>query len=120
MFSRILGQERAKRFLKQAMSRKKIPHAYLFTGISGVGKTRTAMALTMALNCRKPVDYEGCGQCLPCRQMANGNFPDFLFLKPEGESIRIDQIRELNRRLGFAPVSSFDTSWRILAQVRKF
>ncbi len=105
MFSRILGQERAKRFLKQAMSRKKIPHAYLFTGISGVGKTRMAMALTMALNCRKPVDYEGCGQCLPCRQMANGNFPDFLLLRPEGESIRIDQIRELNRGLGFAPVS---------------
>ena len=103
LFSQILGQERAKRFLKQAMSREKIPHAYLFTGISGVGKTSTAMALATALNCQEPVDYEGCGQCLPCRQMVSGNFPDFLIIKPEGQNIRIHQIRDLNRSFSFAP-----------------
>lgn len=104
LFSQILGQERAKRVLKQAISREKIPHAYLFTGIPGVGKTSTAMALTTALNCNGPVDHDGCGQCLPCRQMAGGNFPDFLSIKPEGQNIRIQQIRDLNRNFSFAPV----------------
>lgn len=105
LFSQILGQEKAKRFLKQAMSREKIPHAYLFTGIPGVGKTSTAMALTTTLNCHEPSDYDGCGRCQPCRQMMNGNFPDFLSIKPQGQNIRIHQIRDLNRNFSFAPVS---------------
>ncbi len=104
-FSQVLGQERAKRFLKQAMSREKIPHAYLFTGISGVGKTSMAMALATALNCTNPVDYDGCGQCLPCHLMISGNFPDFVSIRPQGQSIRIDQMRELTRGFGFPPAS---------------
>ena len=104
-FSQILGQERAKSFLAQVMAREKIPHAYLFTGISGIGKTTTAMALTMALNCQEPVNGDACGHCVSCRQMKSGNFPDFLSIRPEGKNIKIDQIRDLNRKLGFAPVS---------------
>ncbi|MFH1292692.1 MAG: DNA polymerase III subunit delta' [Pseudomonadota bacterium] len=104
-FSQILGQERAKSFLAQVMAREKIPHAYLFTGIPGIGKTTTAMALTMALNCQEPVNGDACGHCVSCRQMKSGNFPDFLSIRPEGKNIKIDQIRDLNRKLGFAPVS---------------
>ena len=104
-FSEILGQKTAKRFLKQVMASGKIPHAYLFTGIPGIGKTTTAMAFAMALNCREPVDFEGCGQCPSCRQFKGKNFPDFISILPEGQNIRIDQIKELNRKLGFAPVS---------------
>jgi DNA polymerase III gamma/tau subunit len=44
-FSQILGQERAKSFLAQVMAREKIPHAYLFTGIPGIGKTTTAVKI---------------------------------------------------------------------------
>ena len=77
-FSQILGQERAKRILARVMAREKIPHAYLFTGIPGVGKTTTAMALSMALNCHEPIDGDACGHCVSCRQMKSGNFPDFL------------------------------------------
>ncbi len=104
-FSEILGQEMAKSFLKQVIAREKIPHAYLFTGIPGVGKTSTAMALAMALNCREPIDFDGCGHCLPCRQMRGGNYPDFLFIKPDGQNIKIEQIKDLYRSLCFAPVS---------------
>lgn len=104
-FSGIIGQEKAKRFLKGVMARDKIPHAYLFTGIAGIGKTSTAMALAMALNCRAPEAEDSCGRCPACRQMRGGNSPDFVALGPEGRSIKIDQIRQLNRSLGFAPVS---------------
>ena len=104
-FSHILGQERAKRLLARVMDREKIPHAYLFTGIPGIGKTTTAMALSMVLNCHEPLDGDGCGLCVSCRQMKSGNFPDFLSIRPQGQNVKIDQIRDLNRSLSFAPFS---------------
>lgn len=104
-FSNILGQERAIQFLKQVMAGKKLPHAYLFVGIPGVGKTTTALALTRAINCQEPVDGEGCGQCPSCRQIMGGNFPDLERIEPDGNRIKIEQIRELNRAFGFKPVS---------------
>lgn len=104
-FSKIIGQEQAIRFLKQAVAGNKIPHAYLFAGIPGVGKTSTALALTQTVNCREPIDEEGCGRCTPCRQMISGNFPDLELVRPEGQSIKIEQIRNLDRALGFAPLS---------------
>jgi len=109
LFSQILGQERAKSFLKKVIARDKIPHAYLFTGIPGIGKTSMAMALTMALNCDSPVDGDGCGRCPSCRKIMLGNFPDFLSIKilPDRKNILIEQIRELNRELGFAPFAKY-------------
>lgn len=105
-FSDIIGQERAKGFLKRVMGERKVPHAYLFTGIPGIGKTSMATALTMALNCHEPGDLDGCGNCPSCRRLVGGNFPDFILIRPDGQNIKIEQIRELNRRLGFAPVSA--------------
>ncbi len=104
-FSAIIGQKRAKQFLKGVISRERIPHAYLFTGIPGVGKTSTAKALTIALNCRNPIDVDGCGQCPVCRQVRGGNFPDFICVKPDGQNIKIEQVRGLNRTLSFPPVT---------------
>lgn len=104
-FSDIIGQEAAVGFLKKVVSGSKIPHAYLFIGIEGVGKTTAAIAFARALNCLNPTDGDGCGGCLPCRQIAGGNFPDLEWVRPDGRSIKIEQIRELTRRLGYKTVS---------------
>jgi DNA polymerase-3 subunit delta' len=129
-FSDIIGQERAKAFLRAALSKGKIPHAYLFTGIPGVGKTTTAMALATVLNCQAPENQDACGRCAACRQLAGGNCPDFLAIRPgdkavrigntegvesagergeqtkgTGKTIGIDLVRDLNRALSFAPLS---------------
>ncbi|MEJ2588990.1 MAG: DNA polymerase III subunit delta' [Deltaproteobacteria bacterium] len=104
-FSQIIGQEGAKGFLKQVISRDRIPHAYLFTGIPGIGKTTTARALTVALNCEDPVGVDGCGRCPICHQIEGGNFPDFSIMRPDGQNIKIEQVRELNHVLSFPPVT---------------
>jgi DNA polymerase-3 subunit delta' len=104
-FSKIIGQDKAVQFLKQVMAGEKLPHAYLFVGIQGIGKTTTALALTRAINCREPVTEEGCGRCPSCRQVMSGNFPDLEQIGPEGNRIKIDQIRQLSRAFGFKPVS---------------
>lgn len=104
-FSRIIGQEKAVGFLKQVMAGRKIPHSYLFTGISGVGKTTTAVAFTQAINCHEPVNGEGCGQCRSCRQIISENFTDLIHIEPDGQNIKIGQVRDLNRSLSFKPVS---------------
>jgi len=103
-FSQISGQETAVTFLKRVIERGKIPHAFLFTGIEGVGKTTTALAFCQAINCLAPVNGEGCGRCRNCRQLNGGNFPDLLFVEPDGQNIKIEQIRELNRDICFKPV----------------
>jgi DNA polymerase-3 subunit delta' len=104
-FSGILGQERVIEFLKRVIGGGKIPHAYLFAGIPGIGKTTTALALTRAVNCEQPIHGEGCAQCPSCRQIASGSFPDLLVIEPDGQNIKIEQIRALNRTLGFKPLS---------------
>jgi DNA polymerase-3 subunit delta' len=105
-FSEIVGQEKAKGFLQGVLERENVPHAYLFTGIQGVGKKSTALALATAVNCTSVSRGDGCGQCPSCRRIAGRNAPDFLTIEPDGRNIRIKQIRDLNRGMAFAPVSS--------------
>ncbi|HEB50236.1 MAG TPA: DNA polymerase III subunit delta', partial [Desulfobulbus sp.] len=83
----------------------RLAHAYLFTGPDGVGKTRTAMAVAAILLCTDP-DRRPCGRCPGCRKFASDNHPDFLAIRPEGVSIRIDQVRELKKTLSFPPFES--------------
>ncbi|MGD8388724.1 MAG: DNA polymerase III subunit delta' [Desulfobacteraceae bacterium] len=104
-FSAVMGQERAIQYLKRVLTENKVPHAFLFSGISGIGKTTTALAFAQALNCMRPSGGEACGHCVPCRQMAGGNFPDLEILRPDGRVIKIEQVRELIRRIGLKTVS---------------
>lgn len=104
-FSKIVGQDRAIRLLREAMARERMPHAYLFVGIPGVGKTTAALALCQALNCENPLNGEGCGRCPCCRKMTGGNFPDLVIVEPDGQATKIEQVRALDRIFSFKPVA---------------
>lgn len=102
LFSQILGQARPLSALRRAIDGGKLAHAYLFSGPEGVGKATTALALAAALNCENARD-QGCGDCEPCRKLAGGHHPDLMVLRPDGQFIKIDQVRELEQRLAFPP-----------------
>jgi DNA polymerase III subunit delta' len=99
-FQTIVGQEKAKRILQQALQRNSVSHAYLFSGPVGTGRRATAMAFAKALLCEEQ-GSDACGQCLSCRKFEHGNQPNLLHIIPDGATIKIDQIRELQRELSY-------------------
>lgn len=72
-----------------------LAHAYLFAGQEGVGKSELAQWVAMRLFCTAEVDQKPCGICAECRRILSGNHPDVVVVKPEGQSIKVDQIRFL-------------------------
>ncbi|HEX9022461.1 MAG TPA: DNA polymerase III subunit delta' [Geobacteraceae bacterium] len=99
-FAGILGQENSIAVLSRSLAADRIAHAYLFDGIEGCGKKRTALAFIEAVFCGR---NEGCGLCPSCRKIAAGQHPDLHLVEPDGAFIKIDQIRELQRDLAFRP-----------------
>jgi DNA polymerase-3 subunit delta' len=106
-FQDIALQGRAKSLLQHALRSGKIAHAYLFAGPSGSGRRETAKAFAQALLCEhRGNGDDACGECLACRKAAHGNHPDLLFVAPDGASVKIDQIRELQRELSYRSAAS--------------
>ncbi len=99
-FAGILGQESSIAVLSRSLAADKTAHAYLFDGVEGCGKKKTAIAFIEAVFCGKS---EGCGQCPSCRKIAAGQHPDLHLVEPDGAFIKIDQIGELQRNLAFRP-----------------
>jgi DNA polymerase-3 subunit delta' len=99
----IIGQERAVDALSRAIAGGRLPHALLFTGPNGVGKTRLALELARALNCTGT--EPPCGVCLHCRQIQAGSHPDVTVVeRPEDkDSITIQQVRELREVASLRP-----------------
>lgn len=110
-FSRIIGQSKALSLLRRALAGGRLAHGYLFTGPEGIGKSTAARALAARLLCQAKGEGAPCGRCPGCRKFAAGSHPDFVVVKPDGASIKINQIRELKRALSFPP---FERGTRIV------
>jgi DNA polymerase-3 subunit delta' len=81
-FADIQSQDRAHELLRFAAARNRLPHAYLFHGTKGVGKTSTAFALAQFLNCEAPTETDSCGDCRSCRRLARLAHPDLHWIFP--------------------------------------
>jgi DNA polymerase III subunit delta' len=99
----IPGQHRAKRFLTQMIRKGKVPHAFLFSGMAGIGKNATALEIAKVLNCLAPQGEDSCDACGSCKKATGGTHPDVLFVRSQGAFIKVDQVRELKERLRFRP-----------------
>ncbi|WP_219834695.1 DNA polymerase III subunit delta' [Paenibacillus sp. R14(2021)] len=103
--AQLAGQPKAKRILQYALTSGKVSHAYLFSGPPGSGRMGMAMAFAKALFCSEAGD-DACGHCLECRKFEHGNQPDLHIVEPDGNSIKIDQIRELQRELAYRNINT--------------
>jgi DNA polymerase-3 subunit gamma/tau len=101
-FGDIVGQEHITRTLSNAIQSNRIAHAYLFTGVRGVGKTTAARILAKALNCEKGPTPNPCNQCSFCQQITSGSCLDVLEI--DGASNRgIDEIRQIIENVRYQP-----------------
>jgi len=104
-FDQILGQEKAVAVLRNALRNGRLAHTYVFIGPEGVGKRLTALALVKAANCQSPPQPEECCEkCPSCVKVNTSNHADVIRLEPEGEVMKIGQIREMQKRLHFRPM----------------
>ena len=108
-FSELIGQDALVRTLQNALSLGRLAHAFVLTGVRGVGKTSTARLLARGLNCIGETGEGGptlepCGMCEPCRSIAAGHHVDVLEIDAASHT-GVDDAREIIEGVGYRPVS---------------
>ncbi len=98
-FSELIGQDAMVQTLGNAIKRDRLAHAFLMTGVRGVGKTSTARLIAKALNCIGPDGQGGptidpCGVCEPCRAIAEGRHIDVIEMDAASHT-GVDDVREI-------------------------
>lgn len=101
-FDQVVGQSPVVRILRNAISRNRVPHAMLFSGVRGVGKTTLARIMAKALNCEKQEGELPCNECPSCLEITAGTAVDLNEI--DGASNRgIQEIRDLKENIRFLP-----------------
>lgn len=109
-FAELIGQDAMVQTLANAIKRDRLAHAFLMTGIRGVGKTSTARLIAKALNCIGPDGQGGptidpCGQCEPCLAIAEGRHIDVIEMDAASHT-GVDDVREIIEAVRYAAVSA--------------
>ena len=109
-FAQLIGQDAMVQTLGNAIKRERLAHAFLMTGVRGVGKTSTARLIAKALNCIGPDEQGGptidpCGICEPCIAIAEGRHIDVIEMDAASHT-GIDDVREIIEAVRYAAVSA--------------
>ena len=101
-FSDVVGQAPVVAALKNQIKSGRFSHAYIFTGVRGIGKTSFAKILAKAVNCPNAADGEPCGECFICKGIDDGSILDVTEIDAASNN-GVDNIRDLRDETAFAP-----------------
>ena len=109
-FNKLIGQHNLVKTLSGSIERNRLAHAYILTGIRGVGKTTTARIISKLFNCTNPkklpeISINPCGECDSCLGIASGKNMDVLEIDAASNT-GVDNIRELIDGIGYKPLTS--------------
>ncbi|WBO21461.1 DNA polymerase III subunit gamma/tau [Sphingomonas abietis] len=109
-FDQLIGQDAMVQTLGNAIRRGRLAHAFLMTGVRGVGKTSTARLIAKALNCIGEDGQGGptidpCGVCEPCKAIAEGRHIDVVEMDAASHT-GVDDVREIIEAVRYAAVSA--------------
>jgi DNA polymerase-3 subunit delta' len=104
-FKDILGHQRPITLLQRAIRNEKVVNSYLFLGNEGIGKKAVALQFAKALNCLEGEAERGdaCDHCASCKKIDSALHPDVSVIEPEGQYIKVDQVRQMQRQLAYKP-----------------
>lgn len=102
-FSELVGQEHVVRALTNALQSGRVPHAFLFTGTRGIGKTTIARIFAKSLNCTHGSGAEPCGECDICKAVDEGRFVDLLEIDAASNT-GVDDVRDLIENAQYRPM----------------
>lgn len=105
-FENLMGNEKIKNLLTNAVQTNNVLHSYLFVGIQGIGKSLFAKEFAHMILCSSKQERP-CKTCKSCLEFQGESHPDFLQIEPEdGKTIKIEQIRYLQEKIAEKPVTS--------------
>ena len=103
-FENILANDKVKEFLNNSIENNKVLHSYLFLGTEGIGKKEIAKEFARKILCLN--DHSDECKCKACLCFENDNHPDFNLINDQGETIKINQIREITNKIYEKPIIS--------------
>ncbi len=103
-FKSICGHVAPLRMLKNILASDRVPHAFMFSGIEGIGKKKAAFCFAKALNCIE-AEEDFCDNCLSCSKVERMIHPDVFFIEPDEKNIiKIDQVRFIQQSIVYKPL----------------
>jgi DNA polymerase III subunit delta' len=99
-------QSNVAKMLTNSITKNRLAHAYLFEGGRGTGKVEASQLVAKTLFCKKKNAMDPCGVCVDCKRIDSGNHPDVHIVQPDGQSIKIQQIRDLQKEFSYTGVES--------------
>ena len=101
-FKNLLGNDKIKQELLDVVRSGNVSHSYMFVGEEGLGKCLFALDFAKLILCMSENKLE-CNNCESCVKFSSQNHPDFIKVEPDGNSIKIAQMREYTKSQLFLP-----------------